>query len=236
MKKFLLPTLLVATLLTAGFSMQAQTADEVIDKYITAIGGKAKWKQVNSMKMEGQIEVQGIEIPFTMQAVNNKGARVDAEFQGNKIIDITTPTQGWAQNPMAGKTTLQPITADELKLKLDNLDLQGAFIDYKEKGSTVEALGKDEEEGNEYFKIKMVTKNKIETTYFFDLKTNLIYKQESMVTQQGQDIKQTIKNLDYQDTDFGVKMPFKIDQGAFMMVVKKVITNPVVDEKLFTTE
>jgi hypothetical protein len=236
MKKFLLPTLLVATLLTAGFSMQAQTADEVIDKYITAIGGKAKWKQVNSMKMEGQIEVQGIEIPFTMQAVNNKGARVDAEFQGNKIIDITTPTQGWAQNPMAGKTTLQPITADELKLKLDNLDLQGAFIDYKEKGSTVEALGKDEEEGNEYFKIKMVTKNKIETTYFFDLKTNLIYKQESIVTQQGQDIKQTIKNLDYQDTDFGVKMPFKIDQGAFMMVVKKVITNPVVDEKLFTTE
>jgi hypothetical protein len=236
MKKFLLPTLLVVTLLTAGFSMQAQTADEVIDKYITAIGGKAKWKQVNSMKMEGQIEVQGIEIPFTMQAVNNKGARVDAEFQGNKIIDITTPTQGWAQNPMAGKTTLQPITADELKLKLDNLDLQGAFIDYKEKGSTVEALGKDEEEGNEYFKIKMVTKNKIETTYFFDLKTNLIYKQESMVTQQGQDIKQTIKNLDYQDTDFGVKMPFKIDQGAFMMVVKKVITNPVVDEKLFTTE
>jgi opacity protein-like surface antigen len=236
MKQFLLPALLLVTLLTTGFATQAQTADEVIDKYLTAIGGKAKWKQINSMKMEGQIEVQGIEIPFTMQGVNNKGSRVDAEFQGNKIIDITTLTQGWSQNPLAGKTTLQPISADELKLKLDNLDLQGAFIDYKEKGSTVEALGKDEEEGNEYFKIKMVTKNKVETTYFFDLKTNLIYKQESTVTQQGQDVKQTIKNLDYQDTDFGVKMPFKIDQGAFMMVVKKVITNPVVDEKLFTAE
>ena len=236
MKQFLLPALVLVTLLTAGFAIQAQTADEVIDKYITAIGGKAKWKQINSIKLEGQIEVQGIEIPFTMQGVNNKGSRVDAEFQGNKIIDITTLTQGWSQNPLAGKTTLQPISADELKLKLDNLDLQGAFIDYKEKGSTVEALGKDEEEGNEYFKIKMVTKNKIETTYFFDLKTNLIYKQESTITQQGQDIKQTIKNLDYQDTDFGVKMPFKIDQGAFMMVVKKVTTNPLVNEKLFTAE
>ena len=38
--------------------------------------------------MEGQIEVQGLAIPFTMQGVQLKGMRVDAEFQGNKIIDI----------------------------------------------------------------------------------------------------------------------------------------------------
>lgn len=236
MKKILFPSLLLAGLLSIGFSVTSQTADEVIDKYITAIGGKEKWKQINSMMIEGQIEVQGIEIPFTMQAVNNKGTRVDAEFQGSKFIDITTPANGWSQNPMGGKTTLQPLSADELKDKLDNLDLQGAFIDYKDKGSTVEALGKDEEDGNEYFKIKMTTKNNKETTYFFDLKTNLIYKQETTAKQQGQDIKVTAKNLDYQMTDFGVKMPFKVDQGGMVMVTKKLVTNPTVDAKIFTAE
>lgn len=236
MKRILFPSLLLAALLSTGFSMKAQTADEVIDKYITAIGGKEKWKQIKSMMIEGQIEVQGIEIPFTMQAVNNTGTRVDAEFQGSKIIDITTPTKGWAQNPFAGKTTLQPLTADELTDKLDQLDIQGAFVDYKEKGSTVEALGKDEEDGNEYFKIKLTTKNKKETTYFFDLKTNLIYKEESTSKQQGQDIKVTAKNLDYQLTDFGVKVPFKVDQGGMVMVTKKLVTNPAVDVKLFTAE
>lgn len=236
MKKVFFQSLILITCLTSGVTMMAQTADEVIDKYIAAIGGKEKWKQVNSMKVEGQIEVQGLEIPFTMQAVNNKGARVDAEFQGNKFIDITTPSQGWSQNPMAGKTTLQPLSADELKEKLDDLDIQGAFIDYKEKGSTVESLGKDEEDGNEYFKIKLTTKNKNETTYFFDLKTYLIYKQETTNKKQGQDIKISIKHYDYQDTDFGVKVPYKIDQGGMMMVTKKVTTNPVVDDKLFTAD
>ncbi len=236
MKKILIPSLLLVALLSTGFSIKAQTADEVIDKYITAIGGKEKWKQIKSMMIEGQIEVQGIEIPFTMQAVNNTGTRVDAEFQGSKFIDITTPSKGWSQNPMAGKTTLQPLSADELKDKLDDLDLQGAFIDYKEKGSTVEALGKDEEDGNEYFKIKLTTKNKKETTYFFDLKTNLVYKQETTAKQQGQDVKVTAKNLDYQMTDFGVKVPFKVDQGGMVMVTKKLVTNPVVDSKLFTAE
>lgn len=236
MKKILFPSLLLVALLSTGFSLKAQTADEVIDKYITAIGGKEKWKQIKSMTIEGQIEVQGIEIPFTMQAVNNTGTRVDAEFQGSKIIDITTPTKGWAQNPFAGKTSLQPLTADELTDKLDQLDIQGAFVDYKEKGSTVEALGKDEEDGNEYFKIKLTTKNKKETTYFFDLKTNLIYKEESTSKQQGQDVKVTAKNLDYQMTDFGVKVPFKVDQGGMIMVTKKLVMNSTVDTKLFTAE
>ena len=88
--------------------------------------------------------MQGIAIPFTMQGVQMKGTRVDAEFQGNKIIDITTPTKGWSQNPFGGKATLSPISDDELKPKLDDLDIQDAFIDYKTKGSTVEFFGINE--------------------------------------------------------------------------------------------
>jgi len=234
MKKVFLSALITISLMGAAFIATAQTADEVIDKYIAAIGGKEKWKQLKSLKLDGAIEVQGLEIPFTMQAINNKGTRVDAEFQGNKIIEITTPTQGWSQNPLAGKTTLQPMSTEEHRTKLDELDLQGAFIDYKEKGSTVEALGKDEEDGNEYFKIKLTTKNKNETTYFFDLKSNLIYKQETVMQQQGQDMKITSKMLDYKDTDFGVKVPFKVDLGGQMMVTKSIAANVPVDEKIFS--
>ena len=114
MKKFLLHSFVLHALVFTGFAVKAQTADEVIDKYIAAIGGKEKWKQIKSIKVEGQVEVQGLEIPFVVQSVNSKGTRMDAEFQGSKFIDITTPAAGWSQNPMAGKATLQPLTADEL--------------------------------------------------------------------------------------------------------------------------
>ena len=230
MKKIILS---FAVLLTAFVSAKAQTADEIIAKYITAIGGADKWTKVQSIKVEGQVEVQGVTIPFTMQGVQMKGVRIDAEFQGNKIIDIVTPEKGWSQNPLAGKASLDPISADELKAKVDDLDLQDAFIDYKAKGSSVEFLGKDEEDGNEYFKIKMTTKNNNEKTYFFDTKTSLVYKVESIVKQQGQEVKSSVKYLDYQTIDFGIKMAFKQDQGPMMMVTKKVIVNAPVDAAIF---
>jgi hypothetical protein len=225
--------LFLAVSMAAVFNLNAQTADEIISKYITAIGGADKWAKVQSIKVEGQIEVQGIAIPFTMQGVHMKGTRVDAEFQGNKIIDITTPTKGWSQNPFGGKATLSPITDDELKQKVDELDIQDAFVDYKSKGSTVEFLGKDEEDGNEYFKIKMTSKNGNDKTYFFDTKTYLVYKIESIVKQEGQEVKSAVKYLDYQTIDFGIKMAFKQDQGQMMMVNKKITINPAIDASIF---
>jgi hypothetical protein len=233
MKTTISKFLLLAAFALSSFISRAQTADEIIDKYLIAIGGKEKWRQVKSMIIEGQIEVQGVEIPFTQTAIRNVGVRVDAEFQGQKIIDITTPKAGWSQNPLAGKTTLQPLSEEELKDKLDELEIQDEFVDYKERGSTVEYLGKDEEDGNEYHKIKLTTKNEKETTYFFDLKTNLIYKEESVTKQQGQEMKVISKNLNYQTTDFGIKIPFKSDMGMMVNVLKKVTINPTIDESIF---
>lgn len=231
MKKILLSFLVVFASIA---NISAQTADEVINKYVTAIGGAEKWSKIQSLKVEGQIEVQGLAIPFTMQAVHMKGMRVDAEFQGNKIIDITTPTKGWSQNPLMGKSSLEAITADELKSKLDELDVQDEFVNYKEKGSTVEFLGKEEEEGTSYNKIKLTTKNGNEKTYYFDLVTNLIYKEETTVKQQGQEIKQSVKYLDYKTLENGIKMAFKSDMGMMMMVTNKVTINPTIDETIFS--
>ena len=211
----------------------AQTADEIINKHIDAIGGKAKWISINSLKIEGQIEVQGVSIPFTLHAIQNKGNRTDAEFQGMKIIEIVTPQAGWSMNALQGQNTLQPMSQEDLKNKIDELDIQGELIDYAQKGHTVEFLGKDEADGNEYFKLKVTSKTGNEVVYFFDTKTYLIYKQENTVKNNGQDIKVEVKFLDYQTLDNGVKIAFKQEQGPMMMVSKKITVNPVIDESLF---
>ena len=229
MKKILLSVSLLFSLVLFSTSLHAQTADEIIGKYINAIGGKDKWAQVKSMKINGYIEVQGIKINF----IQGTGVRVDAEFQGQKIIDITTPSMGWSQNPFGGKSTLQPISEEELQQKLDELDIQDEFVDYAAKGSTVEFIGKDEEEGNEFFKIKMTTKNKNESVYFFDVNTSLIYKEEKTVKQQGQEIKLTTKLFDYKTIPFGIKIPHKSEQMGQVLVTDKIEINPVIDVNVF---
>lgn len=233
MKKILLIVTCLLSLVLVTTNIHAQSADEIIGKYIDAIGGKDKWSQVKSMKINGYIEVQGIKINFTQQAIQGTGVRVDAEFQGQKIIDITTPTMGWSQNPFGGKSTLQPISEEELQQKLDELDIQDEFVDYASKGSTVEFLGKDEEEGNEFYKIKMITKNKNESVYFFDVNTSLIYKEEKTVKQQGQEIKLITKLFDYKTIPFGIKVPHKSEQMGQVLVTDKIEINPVIDVTVF---
>lgn len=233
MKKVMLYLAFMLPILLISLNTHAQSADEIIEKYITAIGGKEKWKQVKSMKVNGFIEVQGIKINFSQQAVHNVGVRVDAEFQGQKIIDITTPTKGWSQNPFGGRSSLQPISEEELQQKLDELDIQDEFIDYAAKGSTVEFLGKDEEDGNEFYKLKMTTKNKNESVYFFDVNTSLIYKEEKTVKQQGQEMKAVTKVFDYKTIPFGIKIPHKSEQMGQLLVTDKIEINPTIDENIF---
>jgi len=233
MKKLFVYVALMLPIVLLSLNIQAQTADEIIEKYINAIGGKEKWKQVKSMKVNGFIEVQGIKINFTQQAIHNVGVRVDAEFQGQKIIDITTPTNGWSQNPFGGRSSLQPISEEELKQKLDELDIQDEFIDYAAKGSAVDFLGKDEEDGNEFYKVKMTTKNNNESVYFFDVNTSLIYKEEKTVKQQGQEMKMVTKVFDYKTIPFGIKIPHKSEQMGQILVTDKIEVNTTIDENIF---
>jgi hypothetical protein len=79
----------------------------------------------------------------------------------------------------------------------------------------------------------MVTKNKNETVYFFDVNTYLIYKEEKMVKQQGQEMKVTSKLLDYKAIPFGVKIPHKTDQMGQIIVLDKMEVNPAIDTKIF---
>jgi hypothetical protein len=82
----------------------------------------------------------------------------------------------------------------------------------------------------------LTTKNGNEKTYYFDLVTNLIYKEETTTKQQGQEVKSSVKYLDYKTLENGIKMAFKSDMGMMMMVTNKVTINPTIDETIFFWE
>lgn len=233
MKNLLTTFLLFAFVTAFQASSFAQTVDEVIANHVAATGGADNWKKVQSMKITGHVEVQGIEISFSQQAVNGKGMRIDAEFQGMQIIEIITPTKSWSQNPFGGKTSLEPNSDDEHKQRVDQLDIQNEFVDWKEKGSSVELLGKDEEDGNEYFKVRLTTKTGNTTVYFIDTKTYLIYKSKRTSKMQGQEVELETKLFDYKQLPIGIKVPHKTDQMGQVLVFEKIEVNTPLAESLF---
>ena len=218
-----------------AFNASAQTVDEIIDKHIEAIGGKEKLSALKSLRMETNLSVQGMDIPVIQTRVHNVGQRVDISAMGMEGYVITTPTAGWTFMPFMGQTAAEAMPEDQVKESVDELDLQGSLLNYKEKGHTVELVGKEAVDGTDAYKIKLTTKGGKVRTFFIDPKNYYIIRTVAKATVNGQEQEVTINFSDFKKTEEGYVFPHTIG-GAFGqgdMTVTKIEVNKPVDEKIF---
>lgn len=228
MKKILLPLVL---LFSAALS-QAQTADEIIDKHLAAIGGKEAWRKVSSIIMTGSMNVMGREVDIKVHQLDKKGSRTDINVAGMGNYELYTPIHGFRYYPVQGQTKPEPMTPEELKENQDDLDLQGSLLDYKQKGHTVEYLGMEDIEGTECYKLKVVTKNGNESTIFIDPANHFIIRSVTKRKAMGQEMEVKTDISDYRDVN-GLKVPFSVSQPFGTVVFSSIKINEPVDEKLF---
>jgi hypothetical protein len=228
MKKVFLPLVLLMT----AFAGIAQNVDEIVTKHIAAIGGAENWKKVNSMIMEGSMNVMGREVGVKITQVNLKGSRQDISVAGMSGFQFTTPETGWMFMPFQGQAKPEPMPADLVKEGLDDLDLQGNLIDYKTKGHTVEYLGTEDVEGTECLKLKVTRKTSGEQTLFLDPASYFIVRTVTKQKAMGQEMEMKVDMTDYKEIN-GVKVPFSVTQPFGTVVFSSIKINEPVDEKLF---
>ena len=90
--------------LTMG--LYAQTAEEIVSKYVENTGGKDAWSAISSMKATGTIKAQGMEFPAVMLTKNNK-QKVSFTFQGMTIVQPAFDGEtGWQTNFMNMKAEI----------------------------------------------------------------------------------------------------------------------------------
>ncbi len=231
MKKFLL-SIIAVTAVSFVFA-QEQTADQIVSKYVEAIGGAEAWNKVNSIVMTGSMKVQGTDIGMVSTVLNKKGMRQDITAMGMNGYQIVTPTTGWNFMPFQGQKEPEPITADDLKESQEQLDAQGNLIGYKEKGHTIELVGKDDVDGVDAFKLKETLKSgKVETIYI-DPSTYYVIRVVAKQKANGQEQEVTTDLSNYQKTPEGLSVPMSIKLPFGEMTITKIEVNKDVDEKMF---
>jgi hypothetical protein len=233
MKRLHVIGLFIATFLFG--TVQAQTADEIVNKHLDAIGGKENWKKVNSLKMEAGLSVQGMDIPVIIYQVHNQGQRQEYTVMNTTGYSIITKDSGWNFNPMNGQSKAEPMTADELKAAQDGLDIQGDLLDYATKGHKIELMGKEDVDGTEAYKLKVTRKSGSEVITYFDPATYYVIRTINKVKVNGQETEQKINVSNYQKLPEGIVIPFTMEiPGAPAPInIKKVEVNPVLDPALF---
>ncbi|KIC95298.1 hypothetical protein [Flavihumibacter solisilvae] len=216
-------------------TVSAQSADEVIDKYFAAIGGKENWKKVTSLISEGTMLVQGADVTLVSTTVHNVGVRQDISVMGMTGFQIITPTAGWAYLPFHGQTSVQQLPEDAVKQSVDQCDLQGALMDYKSKGHKVEYAGKDEVDGKAMLKLNITHKSGKQETYFIDSENWYLVKVLSKQVVNGLESESVVFFSNYQKLPEGIVIPMAINlpvapgMSADLVVKKVEVNKPVAD-------
>lgn len=186
---------------------------QIIDKYLEALGGKAKLESVKSSVSEDVISTQGMEIKSVTKKMGNKFKSVQ-NIMGQEIVSVFNGEKGHS-NQTGTKVDFTPDRITELK-KGKTIDALG--LDASKFTSAVETL-----EGKSY---NVLVSEGVKL--YFDSSTGLLYKTGNAMS--GAVIKSYI-------TVDGIKFPEQIEAegGGQKVVIKttKVVVNSGVTDADF---
>jgi len=229
--------ILICTVLLSAIA-QAQTAEEIIQKFDAHLGGLNKFKNVQSFKMTGNITVQGMELPITMQAIPGKAVRTDVEVMGSSVVSAYKDGKGWKVNPFAGAQEPTDMTDKELADALEQTDAEISLISYKDKGASVELMGKETVQGQETYKIKYTPKSGgVPSFYYLNTATSALVKSSKRTEIMGTEMEIETLYSNVQEVD-GLKFYLGMQQTAGGQELQdirfdKIELNVPINEKIF---
>src|ERR1035437_9572094 len=216
-----------------------QDADEIVNKYVYATGGLDKILAIKTIKMSGKVTAGSMDILFSQICKRPQMVLMESTIQGMTMKQAYDGTQGWTINPFMGKKEPDLMSKDAEKSIQRNADFEGQLINYKDKGSKIELIGKEDLEGSQVYNIKLTDKNSDITNFYIDADSYLIVKQNDKLKFDTKEITAESILSNYKQVD-GVMFPFSIESkspdnpmGNAKIVVDSIETNLTVDDSIF---
>lgn len=242
----MLNRLFVLVTLICSYTINAQTVDEIIDNYFENTGGVENWEKIEGVKMSAKVNQGGMEIPIEIVQLKSGKMMTTINFQGQSIKQgVFDGEVLWSTNFMTQKAEKSDEESTNM-IKNEMNQFPDPFLNYKEKGFTVELVGTETVDGSETFKIKLTTTpNIIEgkevpsiAYYFFDNENFVpIQVHEEITVGPGKGMVSEIKLSDYQEAG-NIYMPFSMTQGVkgqpgAPITMDSIEINPTVDDSEF---
>jgi len=239
-------TLFVTGLLLGWMAVaSAQTADDLIEKQLTALGGRAALGKLQSRSMTGTITLTtpvgdlsgSVEILNKQPNKSRTLIKVDLASvgAGELVVDQRfNGTSGYVLDSLRGN---RDITGNLLE-NMKNATFPTPFLNYKEMGTTLEVTGKEKVGDRDAYVVIVTPKSGSVVRQYVDVESYLPIKVVVKVdVPQIGELEQTSELLDYRDVD-GVKVPFQVKSTStvqsFTITITKVEHNTPIDEALFS--
>ena len=216
------------------------TVDELVAKNVAAKGGADALRALQSVRLNGKMLVNEGQIQLAYAETKKRPGEVRTEttLQGMTAVEAYDGKEGWRISPFQGRKDPERMSADDVKPLMEDAEIDGPLVNWKEKGSTLEYVGREDVDGTSAYKIKVVRKNgdvnfvDLDPDHFLEIRilTHRVRHgaQEETETDVG----------DYEKIG-GVFIPFSIESGRKgdpdkqKVVIEKAEANVPVDDAIF---
>ncbi len=226
----------LSVLLSAA--LHAADVDEILEGYYEAQGGLEKLRELQSLRISGVNRFQQQEISAKYLAMRPNLLRMESASPEVEVVRVFDGETAWQAVRQRGSTArVVRMEGQEAVELIRESDFDGALVDYREKGHTIELVGIEKVRGSEAYKLEVVEQGGVRETYFIDTNTYRIVKKATDVPAEGGTILFEMYYDDFREVD-GLVFPFTTTavssgQTVFTGLVEEVEVNPELDPELF---
>lgn len=231
--------LAIAGLACLTMPASAQTAEEIVSRYVKTIGGMEKIQAVETLRRSGKLTAGGgLEMAIVEENKRPNLVRLDISLQGLTGANAYDGKSGWKIEPWQGKKDAEPLSEDEMKQILEASDFDGPLINYRQKGNKVEFVGMEPFEGTDAFKLKVTLADGEVRYYFMDTDYYVPIKIETKRIIRGTERESETTLGDYKEVA-GWYLPYSIEMGLKgsparqQITFEKIEANVTIDDHRF---
>jgi outer membrane lipoprotein-sorting protein len=212
------------------------STDEVLEKYRAAIGGAERWRAVTSMEWQGTETTFSVPAPFTLTRARPNLYRFERTMMKQPVLIVSNGETVWWNNPLMGAAWPVTIPAPESDIIRREAEFDVPLFDPAARGHRVEFAGREDLDGVQSYKLKVVLKDGSEETWFLDPDSFLPLARFAPTAEYGQVMEKQTWFSDYRKVK-GLVLPHRMDQEFGtryeLLQLEKVRVNFDVDEALF---
>jgi outer membrane lipoprotein-sorting protein len=224
-------SLAIATLAisASGATAQTQSLDDIIAANLKSKGGLERIKATTTVRMSGSVvarDMSGQSVQGTMVTVAKRPnlMRRDATLGPQRIVNGFDGSSLWMA---VGNQPPQPLPGSEAAYARQDAEFDSVFVDYKEKGNTIELVGTENIDGKPTYRVRVAKKTGPPQDFYLDAETGLERKVSvSLKAPDGASITNVTEFLDYRAVD-GRLVPFTTRQSQNGNVVATVTLDKV---------
>jgi outer membrane lipoprotein-sorting protein len=214
--------------------------DEIVASNLAARGGEERIKALRSIRETGTVTASGGRVARVVREIKRPGLfRLEFSYQGTTSVFANDGETGWQVAPLQGQFEPQVMAPKaDAAGGVDQRDIEGPLVDWREKGHDVELVGRETLPGGEAFKLKLTLRGGTIRYDYIDVASRQVVRSDVIRTIRARPVQLQNTLSDFREVG-GIVFPHVIETHAadrpevIRIEVEKIEIDPDLDDARF---